>query len=99
MIQADSLKNLYLKAKLAFNKCMLNPDNGYLKDEINTPINDIILMEDFVCVKFLKYEIDTFVIKVKLQLISPDNRLIGKYFYYENETGDPVDDSLIFDNS
>jgi len=77
----------------------LNPDNGYLKDEINIPINDIILMEDFVSVKFLKYEIDTFVIEVKLQLISPDKRLIGKYFYYENETGDPVDDSLIFDNS
>ena len=56
-------------------------------------------MEDFVSVKFLKYEIDTFVIEVKLQLISPDKRLIGKYFYYENETGDPVDDSLIFDNS
>ncbi|ETZ22307.1 hypothetical protein [Pedobacter sp. V48] len=96
MIEADSLKNLYSKAKLAFNKCILNPDNGYLKDENNIPINDIILMEDFVCVKFLKYEIDTFVIEVKLQLISPDKRLIGKYFYYENETGAPVDDSLIF---
>jgi len=45
---------------------VLSPGNGYLKDEINIPINDIILMEDFVCVKFLKYEIDTFVIEVKL---------------------------------
>jgi len=97
MIDSDYFKNLYSKARLAFNKCILNPDNVFLKDEINIPINDIILMEDFVCVKFRKYEINTFVIEVKLQLISPDNRLIGKYFYYENEKGAPVDDSLIFD--
>jgi|GEM_PF-6059501 len=96
-IETDSLKNLYSKARLAFNKCILNPDNDYLKDEINIQINDIILMDDFVRVKFFKHEIDTFVIEVKLQLISPDKRLIGKYFYYEDETGAPVDDSLIFD--
>ncbi|MDY0907113.1 hypothetical protein [Pedobacter sp. CFBP9032] len=96
-IEADFFEDLYLKAKLSFNECILNPDNDYLKDEIDIQIDEIILVEDFIRFQFFKCNIDKFVIEVKLQLISQDNRLIGRYLYYEDEKNTPLDDSLIFE--
>jgi hypothetical protein len=32
-------KNLYLRAKHSFNECVLNPDNDFLKDEINISVS------------------------------------------------------------
>ncbi|MNJ91617.1 hypothetical protein D3C87_92700 [compost metagenome] len=95
-LEVDFFEDLYLKAKLSFDKCISNPDNNYLKDEIDVQIDEIILMEDFIRVQFFQRKLDKFVIEVKLQLISKDNRLIGSYFYYEDEKNTPLDDSLIF---
>lgn len=96
-IEAVFSEDLYLKAKLSFNKCILNPDNDYLKDEIDVQMDEIILVEDFIRVQFFKYDVDKFVIEVKLVLISKDSRVIGRYFYYEDEKKIPLDDSLVFD--
>lgn len=96
-IEADFFEHLYLKAKRSFNECILNPENDYLKDEIDIQIDEIIPVEDFIRVQFFKYDLDKFVIEVKLRLISQDNRLIGRYLYYEDETHTPLDDSLIFE--
>lgn len=94
--EVEFFNELYLKAKLSFKECILNPDNDYLKDEINIQINEITLIEDSIHLEFSKHEIDKFVIEVKLQLISPDNHLLGKYSYYEDEKEIPLDDNLVF---
>lgn len=96
-IEADFFEDLYLKAKLSFNECILNPNNNYLKDEIDIQIDEVSLVEDFIRLQFFKNNIDKFVVEVKLKLISQDNRSIGTYFYYEDEKNTPLDDSLIFD--
>jgi len=96
-LEVDFLEDLYLKAKLSFKECISNPDNSYLQDEIDVQIDEIILMEEFIRVQFFKHDITKFIIEVKLQLISQDSRLIGRYFYYEDEKRTPLDDSLVFD--
>jgi hypothetical protein len=96
-IEANFFENLYLKAKKSFNACILNPDNDYLKDEINIPINEIILVEEFIRIQFFKYDIEKFVVEVKLKLISHDDHIIGSYLYWEDEKNTPLDDSLIFE--
>lgn len=96
-IEATFSEDLYLKANLFFNKCILNPDNDYLKDEFDIQMDEIILVEDYIRVQFFKYDIDKFIIEVKLVLISKDNHVIGRYFYYEDEKRIPLDDSLVFD--
>jgi hypothetical protein len=96
-IEAKFLQGLYLKARLSFNKCILNPGNSYLKDEVNGKLDEIIISEDFVRVQFFSNNPKKFLIEVKLQLITQDNLVIGRYFYYEDENKVPVDDSLIFD--
>ncbi len=96
-MESDFFEDLYLKAKLSFNECIFNPDNNYLKDEIDIQIDEFILVEDFIRLQFFKNNIDKFVVEVKLKLISQDNHSIGSYFYYEDEENRPLDDSLIFD--
>lgn len=96
-LETDFFKDLYLKAKLSFNECILNPDNDHLNNEINTSISEITLKEDFIRLQFFEHETEQFMIEVKLKLISADNNLIGSYSYYENEERTPLDDFLIFD--
>ncbi|WP_316838584.1 hypothetical protein [Pedobacter gandavensis] len=96
-LEVEFFKALYLRARLSYSECVLNPDNDYLQDEIDTPIDEIILKEDAICLQFSEHEIDRFTVEVKLQLTSADNHLIGNYFYYEDEKEIPLDDRLIFD--
>ena len=91
------LKDLCAKAKFAFNKCIADPENDFLQDEIKIPLGNVILLEEFVRLKFVNYEIDRFEIEVKLALASPDGSLIGMYLYYEDERGLVIDDMLVFD--
>lgn len=96
-LKTDFFDNLYLKAKFSFNECILNPENDYLKNEINIQMDEIILVEDFIRVQFFKDEMDEFIIEVKLLLTSRNDHLLGRYFYYEDEKGTPLNDSLVFD--
>lgn len=98
-LENEFLKDLYLRAKLSFSECVLNPENDYLQDEINISIDKIILKEDFIRLQFFEHQVDKFTAEVKLQLISPDNTLVGRYYYYEDEKKTALDDSLIFDDS
>lgn len=101
--ETEFFKNLYLRAKHSFNECVLNPDNDFLKDEINTSVSEITLKDDFIRLRFFEDEDEDqnqnerFVVEVKLQLISADHLLIGRYYYYEDERKTPLDDRLIFD--
>lgn len=90
------LEALYLKAKYAFNYCITN-EKDELKDEIDFPLAETIAIEEAISFQFSKLETNKFVVEVKMHLKSPDGRLIGSYYYYEDEAGIPCDDFLIFD--
>ena len=96
-IDLDFFEYLYMKAKLSFKECIVNPDNNYLNNEIDSHLDEIILLEDFISLKFVEYKLDKFVAEVKFLLTSKEGRLIGHYFYYEDEKSIPIDDKLIFD--
>lgn len=96
-LEADFSKDLYLKAKLSFKECILNPDNDHLNNELNIPLREIVLKESFIRLQFFEHETEKFIVEVKLKLISPDHNLIGSYSYYEDEEKTPLDDFLIFD--
>ncbi len=96
ILNPETLNDFYIKAKLAFNDCITNPENLFLQQEVNVPLKEIILQDEFVQVKFLKHETDEYVIEVNFSLICTDGDSIAKYSYYENEKGIALDDCLVF---
>lgn len=96
-IEQDFTGNLYQKARNSFKDCIADVNNSFLREEIDFQIEEIRLVDDYISFKFFKAETNHFLIEVKLRLFSPGNIMIGKYFYYEDENGMSVDDSLIFD--
>lgn len=93
---AEELKQMYSKAKVAFQKCIKDPENEFLKSEIDIPLNSITTKEEYINIKYEKNDSYRYIIKIKIQLMSPENKVIGNYTYYENEDGVSVDDSLVF---
>ncbi|SES29537.1 hypothetical protein [Pedobacter rhizosphaerae] len=96
-VEQDFIDNLYQKARNSFKDCIADVNNRFLREEIDFQIDETRLVDDYISFKFFKAESNRFLIEVKLQLFSPGNIMIGKYFYYEDENGLSVDDSLIFD--
>jgi hypothetical protein len=94
-ILLPKLSLLYENAKKSFNECILNKDNDFLRDEINIPIEDIILIEKDIKFVFSQKFFDRYIIEVCLLLFA-ENKEIGKYLYFENENNEGIDDSLVF---
>lgn len=86
---------LYDKAKDGFKKCIRNEDNECLKDEVNIPLEDIVMIEKNVKIVFDKRSFDQYSLEATL-LLSDGNEEIGKYIYIENENYEVIDDFLIF---
>lgn len=99
MIQVNEqdLELIYSKAEKAFKKCLVDDENKFLANEIDIPINSIITENEFIKIQYLKNESNRYVIEIKIQLRSQNNRIIGSYSYYENEKGIPLDDVLVFE--
>ncbi len=76
--------------------CVLDPSNDFLKNEIDVPIAEITLIEQHIRVEFLKHDVNTFIVEVKLLLARPDNSSLGYYAYHEDENQTYVDDFLVF---
>lgn len=95
-LDTSTFENLYLKAKHSYYKCVLDPDNDFLKDEIKVPIEEIILKEDSIRLQFFASDTDKFIVEVKLTLFSLAAHPIGYYTYYEDQSRTQTDDSLIF---
>ncbi len=96
ILNKEELKQMYSKARVAFQKCINDPENDFLKSEIDIPLSSIIIKEESVAIKYEENEVDRCLIEIKIQLVSPSNEVIGNYIYCENEDGVSVDDSLIF---
>lgn len=87
----------YLKCKTAFQDCISNKENDFLKEEIETPINDLVLHNDQITLLFKSENNDDFIIDIKIKLINSDlNKQIGYYKYQENMEGEYLDEFLVF---
>lgn len=89
------LSLLYDKAKDSFKKCIRHEDNEFLKDEVNIPLEDIVMIEKDVKIVFDKRCFDQYSLETTL-LLSDGNEEIGKYIYIENDKKEFIDDFLIF---
>ncbi|MBK5722310.1 hypothetical protein JGH11_15655 [Dysgonomonas sp. Marseille-P4677] len=92
---APDLSLLYIKAKRSFKECISNKDNEFLKDEINIPLEDIIVIEENIKIIFTQKGFNHYLIEVSL-LLFDTNKEIGKYIYSENEKQEDIEDSLVF---
>jgi hypothetical protein len=86
---------LYIKAKESFERCIQNNDNKFLEDEIDVPLNDIIVIEKNIKIVFFKTDLDEYTIEICLGLFS-GNEEIGKYTSILNEKYDEIDNFLVF---
>lgn len=93
-VESD-LHLLYNRARNSCEKCIHDEDNNFLKNEINLPINEIIVIEKCIKIVFFEKAFNEHLFEVNLLLFEKDKE-IGKYLYVVNERGDEVDDSLIF---
>lgn len=94
-IDKSNLDLLYNKAKESYNECIDFRDNGFLQQEVDTPLKFIILKETEVKVVFSAEMPESFILEVYLELYA-NCKIIGKCLYFENEKGDSIDDSLVF---
>ena len=85
----------YNRAKQAFQKCILDEENAFLQDEIESGLDQIILVEEFLRIQFNKNQLEKFTVEVKFQLTSSSQVSIGEYYYCLNED-DIEEDRLIF---
>lgn len=86
---------LYDKAKKKFDECINDEDNKFLKDEINIPLIEIIIIEKNIKIVFSELDFEQYLFEVSLILFD-GHKEIGKYLYIENERGETIDDSLVF---
>lgn len=94
IVESD-LNLLYIKARNSYEKCIHNEGNAFLKDEVNIPLNEVIIIEKCIKIVFFEKAFNEHLFEVNLLLYEKDKE-IGKYLYMVNERGDEVDDSLIF---
>ena len=94
-INRSYFDSLYNRARQGFYECIRLKENEFLREEIPGPLESIILKGTNIKIVFSQDIIDAYVLKICLTLFAA-NREVGKYTYYENEGGSPVDDSLVF---
>ena len=91
------LAALYSKAKAAFKKSIENKENGILQSETDVPLDGLQTTEEWIRIQFSGLEKSNFEIEVRLDLTSPDGVRLGYYCYHENESGEHIDDYLVFE--
>lgn len=103
------IKHLYTITKKEFQKCMSNKENKFLPTEMEdpekpkapetskTPINKMILKNDYVKIKKLHNNSDHMVIEAGIMLLSQENKKIGKYSLVVDNNYQSIDDYLVFD--
>jgi len=89
------LDDLYAKAKIAFDECIAN-QKAELSGELGVSISLIRTRNDWVSVKFCGSDERSYTVETRLLLYLHDDDPIGWYCYHENESGEVVDDFLVF---
>ncbi len=92
---AEDLPLLYGKAKKSFDECIRNKDNGFLQNEVELLLNEIVVVEQDIKVVFYKMNFNNYIIEVTLLLFNGSQE-IGKYLYVEDHFKHAIDDSLVF---
>ncbi len=93
-MKIDSV-SFYNKAKESFIKCIKNPDNQFLKEEIEIPLDVIRVFEKNINVVLSEKTFNNPIFEISLSLFD-EFKEIGIYVYIENDKGVCIDDSLIF---
>ena len=89
------LSLLYIKAKKQFEKCICDKDNEFLRDEVNIPLENIIIIEKSIKIVFSQRAFQQYLFEVNLVLLDGE-REIGRFLYVESRRGEAIDDSLVF---
>ena len=97
IITKHELTHIYLRAKTSFIQCITNEENRFLRDEVEVPLESLILKEDYIIVKYQELNISKYHIEAKLNIVTDGGGVLGRYHYYENEQGEQFDDVLVFD--
>ncbi len=94
-VREQDLVSLYHKAKKKYKECINYQENEFLKDEVNTPLEHVVLKEKDIKIVFSQNITSGHLLEVTL-ILYEGNKEIGTYMYMENETGNEVDDRLVF---
>lgn len=95
-INEQMLVLLYQKARQGYQGCIENKENGFLEDEINAPLESIIVEEKDVKIVFSKNNVFEYVFEVSFKLSLTGNNQIGRYTYIQDELGEMIDEFLVF---
>lgn len=94
-IDKKIIEKICNKAVENYNQCVFSKENDFLELEIPCSLNDLKINKEIIK---LIYEIDEFKItniEIILLLFYEEN-VIGEYKYIEDDSGNIIDDYLIF---
>jgi len=86
---------LFTKARSSFERCIRA--NSDLVSEINMPLDSLIPEDEWIKFQFLNVEDKHFDVEARLALFAPNGDRIDYYCYHESDTGEFVDEFLVFD--
>ena len=91
----QDLSLFYRRAKESYLKCISNPENVFLQNEVQVPVTAIELREITVKVVFKFRNASTYLLEVFLALHAND-KAIGKYECMMDTEGAVFEDNLVF---
>lgn len=95
IVSNRELGELYEKATESYHRCVNNPENTFLQDEISIPIDEIQLKRTKVKAVFTENTPEVYSWEVEIVLWD-ENAMIGRYTYIEDDMGNEIDNGLVF---
>ena len=89
------LPMLYERAINSYRACIYNKDNLYLNEEVNIPLEEIIVGGKSIKIVYNSTNFSDPIFEVCL-LLFDESLEIGKYTYLESVKKEAVDDFLVF---
>lgn len=93
-VSKQKLRLLYAQAEANYARCIADEDNKHLQAEAGVPLDAIIARGITVKFGFAAEAAGAYTTEVHLALCVGDEE-IGKYVYYEDNTGAEMEDSLV----
>lgn len=97
-MKLDKIKfdELYVKARVAYSECAAADPDVFI-NELGAPFESISTKDASVGVTFDGTDPDHYLLETKLELVSDGGVSIGWYCLHEEESGEVVDDFLVFE--